>query len=162
MKVNFSQHNLVIKKKQLFLISNEGASIATEEGTSDSCTRDCSSGTSSSKIPTEVTNVKFDSVSDSNTESHIDHDKMQSREKSIEHVVPGEAVETSHSPLKVRWSTRSTKGIPPTRYGSVTSHKVNVRTNLGKWMSSISKKIDDICDHVFDHYSLLLYIYMPF
>ena len=124
--------------------------IVTEEGTSDSCTKDCSSGTSASKIPTEVTNVKFDSVSDSNTESHIDHDKLQSNEKSIEHVVPSEPVESSHSPPKVRRSTRSTKGIPPTRYGSITSHKVNVSTNFRKWMSSISKKIDDIYDHVFD------------
>ena len=136
--------------KEETTLSHEGASIVTEEGTSDSCTKDCSSGTSASKIPTEVTNVKFDSVSDSNTESHIDHDKMQSSEKSIEHVVPSEPVETSHSPPKVRRSTRSTKGIPPTRYGSVTSHKVNVSTKLGKWMNSVSKKIDDIYDHVFD------------
>ena len=136
--------------KEEITLSHEGASIATEEGTSDSCTKDCSSGTSASKIPTEVTNIKFYSVSDSNTESHIDHGKMQSSEKSIEHVVPSESVETSHSPSKVRRSTRSTKGIPPTRYGSVTSHKVNVSTSLGKWMSSISMKIDDIYDHVLD------------
>ena len=69
---------------------------------------------------------------------------MWSSEKSIEHVVPSEPVDTSHSPPKVRRSTRSTKSIPPTRYGSVTSHKVNVSNNLEKWMSSISKKIDDI------------------
>ena len=129
--------------------SHEGASIATEEETSYSCTKDCSSGTSASKIPTEVTNVKFDSVSDSNTESHIDHDNMQSNGKSIEHVVPSEHVETSHSPPKVRRSTKS-QSIPPTKYGLVTSHKVNVRTNLGRWVDSISKKIDDIYDHVFD------------
>ena len=67
--------------KEETTLSHEGTSIATEEGTSYSCTKDCSSGTSASKIPTEVTNVKFDSVSDSNTESHIDHDKMQSNEK---------------------------------------------------------------------------------
>ena len=134
------------KEEQTF--SHEGASIVTEEGTSDSCTKDCSSGISASKFPTEVTNVKFDSVSDSNTESHSDHDKLQSCKNSIEHIVPSEPVEISHSPPKVRRSTRSTKGIPPTRYGSVTSHKVNV--NLGKWMNSISKKINDIYDHVFD------------
>ena len=34
-----------------------------------------------------------------NTESHIDHDKLQSNEKSIEYVVPSELsepIETSH------------------------------------------------------------------
>ena len=83
----------------------------------------------------------------SHTESHFDHDEKQPCEKSIENIVPDEP---SYTPPKVRRSTRSTKGIPPTRYGSVTSNKVNVITNLGKWMSSISKKIDDIYDHVFD------------
>ena len=53
MKVNFCQHNLVTKEETT--LSHEGASIAIEEGTSDSCTKDCSSGTSASKIPTEVT-----------------------------------------------------------------------------------------------------------
>ena len=137
--------------KEETTLSHEGASIVTEEGTSsDSCTKDCSSGTSASNISTEVTNVKFDSVSDSNTESHINHDKMQSSEKSIEHVVPSEPVETNHSPLKVRRSTRSTKGIPPTRYGSVTFHNVNVSSKFGKWLNSISKRIDVIYDHIFD------------
>ena len=75
---------------------------------------------------------------------------MQSSEKSIKHVVSSKPVETSQSPIKMRRSTRSTKGIPPTRYGSATSYKVNVSTNLGEWMSSISKKIEDIYDHVFD------------
>ena len=70
--------------------------------------------------------------------------------KSIEHVVPSEHVETSHSPPKVRRSTSSTKGIPPTRYGSVTCHKVNVSSKIGKWLNSISKKIDVIHDHIFD------------
>ena len=60
--------------KEETTLSHEGVSKATEEGTSDSCTKECSSDTSASKIPTEVTNVKFDSVSDSNTESHTDHD----------------------------------------------------------------------------------------
>ena len=92
--------------KEETTLSHEGASIATEEGASDSCTKDCSSGTSTSKIPTEVTHVKFDSVSDSNTESHIDHDKMYSSEKSIEHVVSSELFEISHSPPKVRRSTK--------------------------------------------------------
>ena len=62
--------------KEETTLSHEGANIVPEEGTSDSCTKDCSSCTSASKIPTEVTNVKFDSVSDSNTESHIDPDKV--------------------------------------------------------------------------------------
>ena len=68
---------------------------------------------------------------------------------SIEHIVPNGPVEISHSPLKVRRSTRSTKGISPTRYGSVTSHKVNVTAKLGKWLNSILKKIDVIHDHIF-------------
>ena len=84
--------------KEETTLSHEGANIVTEEGTSDNCTKDCSSGTSASKIPTEVTNAKIDSVSDCNTESHIDHDKLQSNEKSIGHVVPSKPVETSHSP----------------------------------------------------------------
>ena len=115
-------------------MSHEGANIVTEEGTSDNCTKECSSGISASKIPTEVTHVKFDSVSDLNTESHIDHDKVQSNKKSIEHVVPSEPVEISHSPPKVRMSIRVTKGIPPNRYGSVIFHKVNVSADLEKWM----------------------------
>ena len=102
--------------------SHESANIAIEEGISDICTEDCSSGTSASKIPTDATNVKFDSVSDIKAEPHIDHDKLQSREKTIEPNEPSEPVEIIHSPPKVRRSTRSTKGIPHTRYGSVTSH----------------------------------------
>ena len=38
--------------------------------------------------------------------------------------------EPSYTPPKVRRSTMSTKGIPPTRYGSVTSHKVNVTSKF--------------------------------
>ena len=85
----------------------------------------------------------FDSVSDLNTESHIDHDEKQSCENSIENVVPGEP---RYTPPKVRRSTRSTKGIPPTRYRSITSHKVSVNADLQKWMNSISKNIYDIYD----------------
>ena len=70
--------------KEETTLTHEGASIASEEWTSDSCTKDCSSGTSASKNPTEVTNVKFDSVSDFNTESHIYYDEKQSSDKSIE------------------------------------------------------------------------------
>ena len=83
---------------------------------------------------------------------------MQSSEKSIENVVPSESVETSHSPPKVRRSTRSTKGIPPMKYGSVTSHKVNVSANLQKWMSCISKKSDVIYDKFDCYYSLIFII----
>ena len=99
------------------------ASIASEEGTSDSCTKDFSSGASVSRNSTEVTCAKFDSVSDFNTESHIDHDEKKSSEKSIEINVPNQP---SYIPSQVRRFTRSIKGIPPTRYGSVTSHQVNV------------------------------------
>ena len=133
----------------------------TEEGTADDSTKDCSSGTSASKIPTEVTHVKFDSVSDINTESQVDHGNLQSSgisniEKSSPlsegegtfdyDTVPSakaesiEPSEPSPSPVKLRRSTRSTKGIPPTRYGSVTSHKAGVPSKFGKWLSSISKK----------------------
>ena len=147
---------------------HESADTITEEGTSDDSTKDCSSGISASKIPTEVTHAKFDSVSDISTESQIDHGNLQSSQISnIEEpsdsegtfdydTVPSakaeyiEPSEPSPSPVKLRRSTRSTKDIPPTRYGSVTSHKVGVPSKFGKWLSSISKKIDTIHDHIFD------------
>ena len=43
-------------------LPHECADLVTEEGTPDDSTKDCSSGTSASKFPTEVTNAKFDSV----------------------------------------------------------------------------------------------------
>ena len=61
--------------------------------------------------------------------------------------VKAEAIEPnepSPSPVKLRSSTRSTKGIPPTRYGSITSHKVGVSSILGKWLSSTFGKVDSI------------------
>ena len=58
-------------------LSHEGANLVSEMGISEDSTKDCSSGTSASKIPTEVTHVKFDSVSDINTESPVDHGNMQ-------------------------------------------------------------------------------------
>ena len=91
---------------------------------------------SASKIPTEVTLVKFDSVSDIYTESQVDHGNMQFSEFSnIEEPSPlsdregtlscdtvpsakAEAIEPSElspSPVQVRMSTRSTSGMPPTR-----------------------------------------------
>ena len=145
--------------KEETTLSHEGASIATEEGTSDGCTKDCSCGTSASKNPTEVTNVKFDSVSDLNTESHIGHHEKQSCENSIENVV---ADEPSYTPPKVRRSTRSTKGIPPNRYGSITSLKVSVNANLQKWMNSISKKLITYMTNLIDiiHCYSLLYLFM--
>ena len=51
-------------------------------GISEDSTKQCSSGTSASKIPTEDTHVKFDSVSDINTESQVDHDNKQFSEYS--------------------------------------------------------------------------------
>ena len=86
-------------------------------------------------------NAKFDSVSDSKIE------------KSIINEVPVEPSESSapiESPPKVTRTTRTTKGIPPTRYGSVTFHKVNVNSKTGKLLNSISKKIDVIHGHIFD------------
>ena len=97
--------------KEETTLSHEGASLVTEEGTSVDCTKDCSSGTSASKIPTEVTNAKLDSVSGINTESLVDHDNLQSSDISSNHVEPSEP---SPSPVRLRRSTRSTKGIPPT------------------------------------------------
>ena len=107
-----------------------------------------------SKVPANGINAKFDSVSDFKVdEPHVDHDKMQSIEKPIVNEVPVEPNESSkpvESPPKVRRSAKSNKGIPPTRYGSVTSHKVSVTKKLGRWLSSMSKKNDMLYDHVFD------------
>ena len=115
---------------------HESADLISEEGTSDDSTKDCSLGTSARKIPTEVTHVKFDSVSDSKTESQVDHGNLYSGGiLNIEEASPlsdgegtfnydtvpsakAESIESSEpspSPVKLRWSTRSTKGIPPTR-----------------------------------------------
>ena len=69
---------------------HESANLITEEGTLDDSTKDCSSGTSASKIPTEVTHVKFDSVFDINTESQVDHGNLQFSE--ISKVEPSDQV----------------------------------------------------------------------
>ena len=151
--------------------SHESADFISDLGISEDSTKDCSSGTSASKIPTEVTHVKFDSVSDINTETQVDHDNMLSNDYSDikdpsplperEGTVHGDTVpsakaevnepsEPSPSPIQVRRSTRTTKGIPPIRYRSVTSHRVGAHTKFGKWLSSISKKVDSIYDHMFD------------
>ena len=127
-------------------LPHESADLVTEEGTSDDSTKDCSSGTSASKTPTEAIHVKFDSVSDINTEPQVDHANLQSSE-----ILNVEPSEPSPSPVKLRRSIRSTKGIPPTRYGSVTSHRVGVPSKFGKWLSSISKK----CLIDINYYSLL-------
>ena len=132
---------------------DESADLISEEGTSVDSTKDCSSGTSASKIPTEVTHVKLDSVSDINTESQVDHGNMQFSEFSYiekpSHLsdregtfsydtVPSAKAEDiepsalSPSPVRVRRSTRSTRGMPPTRYGSVVSHQVNVHNEPGR------------------------------
>ena len=73
--------------------------------------------------------------------------KSSQSNKSIEVDVPDEP---SYTPPKVRRSTRSTKGILSTRYGSVTSHKVNVTSKFGRVLNSIAKKVDTIHDHIFD------------
>ena len=126
-------------------LSHEGADFVSEVGIPDDSTKDCSSGTSASKIPIEDTHVKFDSVSDINTESPVDHGNLQisecpdineslslpQREGTLEcDTVPSVKVEVSEPsepsppPIQVRRSTRSTRGIPPTRYGSIVSHQV--------------------------------------
>ena len=133
--------------------------------------KDCSSGTSASKIPTEVTSVKFDSVSDKMSEFPVDLDNMQiseclnyemslslpQREGTLEcDTVPSvkaKAIKPSEpdtSPIQVRRSTRSTKGKPPLRYGSIVSHSVKAHSKFGKWLSTISKKVDYIYNHMFD------------
>ena len=133
--------------------SHESADLVFEIRISEDSTKECSSCTSASKIPTEVTHVKLDSVSDINTESQVDHGNMQFSEYSnIEEPSPlsdregtlncdtvpsakAEAIEPSEhspSPVQVRRSTRSTRGMPPTRYGSVVSHQVNVLDEPGR------------------------------
>ena len=64
-------------KEDTTTLSHEGADFVSEMGISDDSTKDCSSGTSASKIPTEDTHVKFDSVSEINTETPVDHGNMQ-------------------------------------------------------------------------------------
>ena len=123
-------------------LSHEGAGLVTEEGTSVDCTKDCSSGTSASKIPTKVTNAKLDSVSGINTESLVDHDNLQSSDISTNHVEPSKPYP---SPVSLRRSTRSTKGIPPTSYGSIVSHMVNVSVKKNVRLIRI-----DMYDYIFD------------
>ena len=158
-------------QKEDTTLSHESADFISDLGTSGDSTKDCSSGTSASKIPTEVTSVKLDSVSDKMSESPVDPDNMQisecpnfemslplpQRKGTLESdtvpSVKAKAIKPSEpdtSPIQVRRSTRSTKGKPPLRYGSIVSHSVKVQTKFGKWLSTISKKVDSIYDHMFD------------
>ena len=158
-------------QKEDTTLSHESADFISDMGTSRDSTKDCSSGTSASKTPTEVTSVKIDSVSDKMSESPVDPDNLQNseslnfemsfslpqREGTLESdTVPSdkaEAIKPSEpdtSPIQVRRSTRSTKGKPPLRYGSIISHSAKVHSKFGKWLSTISKKVDTIYDHVFD------------
>ena len=109
--------------------AHESVNLTMEKGNSIIDTEVSASDAFDSKIPANDINAKFDSVSDSKVdESHIDHNKVQSIEKSIVNEVPVEPSESSkpiESPPKVRRSARSNKGIPPTRYRSITSHKVS-------------------------------------
>ena len=154
-------------------LSPEIADFISDLGISEDSTKDCSSGTSASKIPTEDTHVKFDSVLDIHTESPVDHGNMQNSEcANIESsplpqrevtldcdTVPSakaeanelsDLSESSPSPIQVRRSTRTTKGKPPIRYGSVVSHRVDSQSKFGKWLISISKKVDSIYNHMFE------------
>ena len=103
--------------------AHESVDLTMEKGNSISDTEVSTSDAFDSKIPANDINAKIDSVPDFKVdEPHVDHGKMQSIEKSIVTEVPVEPSESSkpiESPPKVRRSTRSTKGIPPTRYGSV-------------------------------------------
>ena len=158
-------------QKEDTTLSHESADFISDLGISEDSTKDCSSGTSASKIPTEDTSVKFDSVSDKVSESPVDHDNLQisecsdfemslplpQREGTLEcDTVPSVKAEANKpsepetSPIQVRRSTRSTKGKPPLRYGSIVFHGVNAQSKFGKWLNSISKKVDSIYDHMFD------------
>ena len=158
-------------QKEDTTLSHESADFISDLGISEDSTKDCSSGTSASKIPTEDTSVKFDSVSDKISESPVDHDNMQisdcsnsemflplpQREGTLEcDTVPSVKAEANKpsepdtSPIQVRRSTRSTKGKPPLRYGSIVSHGVKAHSKFGKWLNSISEKVDSIYDHMFD------------
>ena len=55
-------------QKEDTTLSHESTDLVSDMGISEDSTKDCSSGTSASKIPTEITHVKFDSVSDIITE----------------------------------------------------------------------------------------------
>ena len=158
-------------QKEDTTLSHESADFISDMGTSRDSTKDCSSGTSASKTPTEVTSVKIDSVSDKMSESPVDPDNLQNseslnfemsfslpqREGTLESdTVPSDKAkaikpsEPDTSPIQVRRSTRSTKGKPPLRYGSIISHSAKVHSKFVKWLSTISKKVDTIYDHVFD------------
>ena len=152
-------------------LSHESADFISDLGISEDSTKDCSSGTSASNIPTEDTSVKFDSVSNNINESLVDHGNMQisecpDSEKSLPlsqregtldcDTVPSakaeanELSEPNTLPIQVRRSTRATKGKPRLRYGSVVSHGMGAHSKFGKWLNSISKKVDSIYDHMFD------------
>ena len=91
--------------------AHENVNLTREKGNSISDTKTSASDTFNSKIPANDIHAKFDSVSDFKIdESHTDHDKMQSTEKSIVHEVPVEPSESSkpiESPPRVRRSARS-------------------------------------------------------
>ena len=124
--------------KEDTILSHESADFISDLGISEDSTKDCSSGTSARKIPTEDTHVKFDSVSGIYTESPDDYDNEQTsecpiidmssplsqREGTLEcDTVPSakaevnELSEPTPPPIQVRRSTRTTKGKPPLRYG---------------------------------------------
>ena len=68
--------------------------------------------------------------------------------------------EPSYKPPKVRRSTSSTKGIPPTRYRSVTYHKVNVTSKFGRLLNSIAKKLTlYMTTYLIDTYYCCIYIH---
>ena len=124
----FCQHNLGIRKDTT--LSHESADFISDLGISVDSTKYCSSGISASKIPTEDTHDKFDSVSGINTESPVDHDNEQNSECSNVEMssplsqregildcdtVPSAKAEVSKldepspPPSQVRRSTRSTR-----------------------------------------------------
>ena len=87
-------------------MSPESADFISDLGISVDSTKDCSSGISASKIPTEDTHDKCDSVSSIDTESPVDHDNEQNSECSN--------VEMS-SPLSQREGTLDCDTVPSTK-----------------------------------------------
>ena len=164
---HFCQHNLVLRKTQLCLMRVQSLSLIWEF--QKIALKIVLLILLLAKFLQKIPMSRFDSVSDINTESAVDHDNnsecpniemsspLSQREGTLDCDTVSSAKaevcefsEPSPPPIQVRRSTRSTKGKPPIRYGSVVSHREGFQSKFGKWLSSISKKVDSIYDHMFD------------
>ena len=92
----------------------------------------------------ECSNIEMSSPL-SQREGSLDCDTVPSAKAEV-----NELSEPSPPSSQVRRSTRSTRGKPPLRYGSVVSHRVGSQSKFGKWLSSISTKVGSIYNHMFD------------